>query len=106
MPRGGFKNLPREVLSEYGRKGQKKSAEVKRKKRDIRENLKLLSEMAVKKKGKVYDIAEIKSIEDIKGKNIESAAMIAVALHTRAMKGDVNAIKLWLELTGQNEEAW
>lgn len=105
MPRGGFKNLPREVLSEYGRRGAQKTAEVKRKKRDIRENLKLLSEMPLKD-GKKTDISKMKSIEGLKGKNMSSAEWIAIQLHRKAMQGDVPAIKLWLELTGQSVEEW
>ena len=89
MPRGGFKNLPKEVLSEYGKRGAQKTAEVKRKKRDIRENLRLLSEMPL------YE-----------GKNMTSAEWIAVQLQRKAMMGDVSAIKLWVELTGQNVEEW
>lgn len=105
MPRGGFKNLPREVLSEYGRRGAQKTAEVKRKKRDIRENLKILSEMTLKD-GRKCDISKIKSFEGLKGQNTTSAEWIAIQLQKKAMQGDVSAIKLWLELTGQSVEEW
>lgn len=105
MPRGGFKNLPKETLSEYGRKGQKKSAEVKRKKRDIRENLKLLSEMPVVD-GKIEKLTSKTSVKKALKMNTDSATRIAVALHAKAMTGDIQAIKLWLELTGQNVEEW
>lgn len=106
MARGDFKKLPSETLSEYGKKGAIKSAEVRRAKKEVRENLKILARMAVKKEGKLYNIEDLKSIEDFKGKNIDSNTQIALALHMRAMKGDIQAIKLWLELTGQNAEDW
>lgn len=106
MPRGGFKNLPKEVLSEYGKRGAQKTAEVKRKKRDIRENLRLLSEMPLYEGKKKTDISKLKSIEGVQGKNMTSAEWIAVQLQRKAMMGDVSAIKLWVELTGQNVEEW
>ena len=105
MPRGGFKNLPKETLSEYGKKGARKAAEAKRKKRDIRENLRLLAKLPVGD-GKIENITKKTSIKKALKMNTDSATRIAVALHAKAMQGDVQAIKLWLELTGQNVEDW
>ena len=105
MPRGGFKNLPRETLSEYGKKGAQKAAEVKRKKRDIRENLRLLSEMPVVD-GKIEKLTNKTSVKKALKMNTDSATRIAVALHAKAMQGDIQAMKLWLELTRQDAEEW
>lgn len=105
MGRGSFKNLPKEVLSEYGKKGCVKSAEVRRKKKRMKESLDILLTMPLKR-GKDVEIADIQSFAQLKGKNITVEQAMLIAQIQRALKGDTNAIKFIREASGQGEEEW
>lgn len=105
MARGSFKDLPKEVLSEYGKKGCVKSAEVRREKKRMRESLNILLQMPLKR-GQDVDIEEIKSFAQLKGKNITVEQAMLIAQIQRALKGDTNAIKFLREASGQGEEEW
>lgn len=106
MAKGSFKNLPKEVLSEYGKKGCVKSAEVRREKRRMKESLNILLQMPLKSNGKEYDLEEIKSFASLKGKNITVEQAMLIAQIQKALKGDTNAIKFLREASGQGEEEW
>lgn len=108
MPRGGFKNLPKEVLSEYGKKGAKKTAEVKREKKRLRESLDILLQMPLKARGEEADIDQIKAFAQLKGKNVTVEQAILIAQIQRALKGDSKAFKLLRDTSGQgfNTEDW
>ena len=108
MPRGGFKNLPKEVLSEYGKKGAKKTAEVKREKKRLRESLDILLQMPLKVRGEEADIEQIKAFAQLKGKNVTVEQAILIAQIQRALKGDSKAFKLLRDTSGQgfNTEDW
>lgn len=108
MPRGGFKNLPKEVLSEYGKKGAKKTAEVKREKKRLRESLDILLQMPLKARGEEADIEQIKAFAQLKGKNVTVEQAILIAQIQRALKGDSKAFKLLRDTSGQgfNTEDW
>lgn len=87
--------------SEYGKLGAKKSAEVRRKKRDMRETLEVLLSMKL-------DADNQKRLEDFKGfhditkiDNITVEERIMVNLVKRAMSGNLEAIKLIREQIGQ-----
>lgn len=105
MGRGSFKDLPKEVLSEYGKKGCVKSAEVRRKKKRMKESLDILLTMPLKR-GKDVEISEIQSFAQLKGKNITVEQAMLIAQIQRALKGDTNAIKFIREASGQGEEEW
>lgn len=100
-----FDELPKEVVSEYGKKGCVKSAEVRREKRRMRESLNILLQMPLKR-GQDVDIEEIKSFAQLKGKNITVEQAMLIAQIQRALKGDTNAIKFLREASGQGEEEW
>lgn len=105
MAKGSFKNLPKEVLSEYGKKGCVKSAAVRREKKRMKESLNVLLQMPLKR-GKDVDIDEIQSFAQLKGKNITVEQAMLIAQIQRALKGDTNAIKFIREASGQGEEDW
>lgn len=100
-----FDELPKEVVSEYGKKGCVKSAEVRREKKRMRESLNILLQMPLKR-GQDVDIEEIKSFAQLKGKNITVEQAMLIAQIQRALKGDTNAIKFLREASGQGEEEW
>lgn len=100
-----FDELPKEVVSEYGKKGCVKSAEVRREKRRMKESLNILLQMPLKR-GQDVDIEEIKSFAQLKGKNITVEQAMLIAQIQRALKGDTNAIKFLREASGQGEEEW
>lgn len=87
--------------SEYGKLGAKKSAEVRRKKRDMRETLEVLLSMKLDD-GKQKRLEDFKGFHDItKIDNITVEERIMVNLVKRAMSGDLEAIKLIREQIGQ-----
>lgn len=106
MGKGSFADLPREVLSEYGKKGCVKSAEARRKKRRMRESLEILLQMPLKQGVKEYDVSEIKSFAQLKGKNITVEQALLIAQIQKAMKGDTKAMEFIREASGQGTEDW
>lgn len=68
------------------RTGQEKTTEALRKKKTLRERLLLLAETPV---------------ENSRGEKMASEDVIAVQLRNQAVKGDLKAIRLYAELTGQ-----
>lgn len=68
------------------RTGQEKTTEALRKKKNLRERLLLLAETPV---------------ENSRGEKMASEDVIAVQLRNQAAKGDLKAIRLYAELTGQ-----
>lgn len=68
------------------RTGQEKTTEALRKKKTLRERLLLLAETPV---------------ENSRGEKMASEDVIAVQLRNQAAKGDLKAIRLYAELTGQ-----
>ena len=68
------------------RTGQAKGSETQRKKKTLRERLLLLAETPV---------------ENSRGEKMASEDVIAVQLRNQAAKGDLKAIRLYAELTGQ-----
>ena len=101
-----FDELPREVVSAYGKKGCVKSAEVRREKRRMKESLNILLKMPLKPKGKEYDLEEIKSFAQLKGKNITVEQALLIAQIQKALKGDTKAMEFIRIASGQSEEEW
>lgn len=81
--------------------GGKKSGEVRREKKAIKEMMATLMSMPMKS-GKCTDIESIKNFADIKGKNpsVQLAMLIAVA--QKGLKGDLRAVELMLGMLGEN----
>lgn len=101
-----FDELPKEVVSEYGKKGCVKSAEVRRNKRKMRESLEVLLKMPLKGRGNEIDIEDIKAFAQLKGKNVTVLDAILIAQIQKALKGDTKAIEFIRDASGQNMEDW
>lgn len=88
--------LTHEQAVKKGRKGGKASAKAKAKAKSARELAEMLDGLAVT--GKTKETLEQLGVPDSE-QNQKTARM--VALHKKAMQGDVAAVKLWLEITGE-----
>lgn len=90
----------KEELSEMGRKGGIKSGEVKRQKKQMKETLEILLSMPLNKK-KVYEVEEIQSWGQLKGKNIDVQTAILIKQIQRALAGDLPAAEFVRDTSGQ-----
>ena len=89
-----------EQAVESGRKGGKKSAESKRRKKEMRERLELLLSMPIGN-GKGAELEKIKSYAAIKGKNVTVEDAILIAIMQKALKGDIPAATFIRDTSGQ-----
>ena len=102
MPRGNSKNLiPNEQRTPEerranARKAGKASGEARRAKKTAKELAEMLDTLPVT--GKTKETLEQLGVPDSE-QNQKTARM--VALNKKAMQGDVAAVKLWLEITGE-----
>lgn len=89
-----------EQAAENGRKGGIASGKARRRKRDMKQAAEMILKMQTSS-GKPVSLEDIKSLSELKGKNVtvEEAMLLAVA--SRALKGNLGAIGLFMELTGQ-----
>lgn len=98
-----IQDLTIEERREAGRKGGIKSGEVRRAKRNMRENLDLLLNMTLKK-GQLNDIEEIRSLAELKGLNIDVQTAILLAQVQKALKGSVMSAEFLRDTAGQRPE--
>lgn len=101
-----FDELPKEVVSAYGKKGCVKSAEVRRQKRRMKESLNILLKMPLYKNKKDIDIAEIQAFAQLEGKNITVEQALLIAQIQKALRGDTKAMEFIRIASGQGEEEW
>ena len=88
--------LTREEAVKNARKAGIASGEARRKKKTAKELAEMLDGLAVS--GKTKETLEQLGVPDSE-QNQKTARL--VALHKKAMQGDVAAVKLWLEITGE-----
>lgn len=100
MSKCGFSKLTPEELSELGRKGGKASGVAKRKKKEMRETLEVLLDLNLKN-GRHVDVENVKSLAQLKGKNISVQEAIAIAMLQNAMRGDVRSAEWVRDTSGQ-----
>ena len=87
--------------SEYGKLGAKKSAEVRRRKRDMRETLEVLLSMKLDD-GKRQRLEDFKGFHDItRDDNITVAEKMMVIQVKKALAGDLDAVKFIREQIGE-----
>lgn len=96
----GNANFTHEELSEFGKRGQQARMETLRKRKEMKETLKILMAMSVGK-GKRVDIENIQAFTEIKGKNITVDQAMMVKLVQRALTGDLNAITMVRDTIGE-----
>ena len=89
------------TASEYGKLGAKKSAEVRRRKRDMRETLEVLLSMKLDD-GKRQRLEDFKGFHDItRDDNITVAEKMMVIQVKKALAGDLDAVKFIREQIGE-----
>lgn len=101
MARGEYLNsLPKEELSERGRKAGIESGRVRRERREFKKTVETLLSMPTKG-GKLSDLESIKNFMELKGKNVTVQQAIAIKLIQDALKGDKKAFELVVAMVGE-----
>lgn len=101
--KASFADMTPEQRAEYGRKGGRKSVEVRRRKKEMKEVLNVLLEMPLNG-GKLSMVENIKAFKDLKGKNIDVNTAIMVAQVQKALKGDIQAATFIRDTSGQKPQ--
>lgn len=89
-----------EERAENGRKGGIASGVAKRKKKQMRETLEILLDMPLTRK-KYYDVEDIQSFAQLKGKNVDVETAIMIRQVQRALAGDLASAEFIRDTTGQ-----
>lgn len=89
-----------EQLAEFGRKGGLASGEAKRKKKAMRETLEVLLDMPLNGK-KCYNVEDIQSFAQLKGKNVTVETAIMIKQIQRALAGDLPSAEFIRDTSGQ-----
>lgn len=84
---------------EYQSKGGKKSGEVRRQRKAMKEQMEMLLTLPFKQKKQLKFIKDL-GIED---KNIDNQMALIVAMYGKALKGDVQAFNTIREITEDNK---
>ena len=99
-------NLTREQCSEYGRRGALKANQTKRQKKAMAEELKLILAMPIKRTAKeaaskLLTTDKAKAMADFSKRNTTVQTQILLKLTQMAMSGNIKAMEMILELTGE-----
>ena len=89
-----------EWRKENGRKGGIASGEAKRKKAEMKETLRTLLGMPLNKK-KCYDVEEIETFAQLKGKTVDVETAILIKQIQRALAGDLPSAEFIRDTSGQ-----
>ena len=89
-----------EQRAEFGRRGGIASGEAKRKKKAMREELEILLSMPLNDK-KCYEVDEIQSFAQFKGKNVSVETAILIKQIQRALAGDLPSAEFIRDTSGQ-----
>lgn len=106
MPSGDYSRIKkpdeftREERVENGRKGGIASGVAKRKKKAMRETLEILLSMPLNNR-KCYEVDEIESFAQLKGKNINVETAILIKQVQRALAGDLPSAEFVRDTSGQ-----
>lgn len=106
MPSGDYSRIKkpdeftREERVENGRKGGIASGVAKRKKKAMRETLEILLSMPLNNR-KCYEVDEIESFAQLKGKNINVETAILIKQVQRALGGDLPSAEFVRDTSGQ-----
>ena len=98
--------LTHEQLSEYGRRGNIKSHETKRRKKAMKEELLLILSLPVKRSvgtaaKKLLTVDKAKALADFSSQNTTVQTQILLKLTQMAMSGNIKAMQLIMELSGE-----
>ena len=99
-------NQTREQLSANGRKGIAKTHQIKKAKKAMREELKIILSLPVKKStkdkaNKLLLVDKAKALSDFAAQNTTVQTQILLKLTQMAMSGNLKAMQLIVELTGE-----
>ena len=83
-----------------GKKGGIASGESRRRKKTLKDLMNSVAAMPIQD-GKLTDIDKIKSLASAKGKNITVEEAFVLKLTQKALSGDYKAMRLWVELMGE-----
>lgn len=92
--------LSKEEATKRGRAGGIASARARQERRTLKETLEYLLKMPVDS-GPSYSVTGADSLRDAKLKNAPSGEVIGIALMGKALKGDLRAIEMIQEITGE-----
>ena len=95
-----FDNMDKEEHLKIASKGGVNSGIARRRKKEVQKILEAFLELPLKK-GKLYDVDDVKSFMALKGKNITVNEAIEVTVIQKALKGDLSAINMINELMGE-----
>lgn len=95
-----FDNMDKEEHLKIASKGGVNSGIARRRKKEVKKILEAFLELPLKK-GKLYDVDDVKSFMALKGKNITVNEAIQVTVIQKALKGDLSAINMINELMGE-----
>lgn len=95
-----FDNMDKEEHLKIASKGGVNSGIARRRKKEVQKILEAFLELPLKK-GKLYDVDDVKSFMALKGKNITVNEAIQVTVIQKALKGDLSAINMINELMGE-----
>lgn len=95
-----------EEARRYGSKGGKASARAKAQRKTMAENLDILLRMPLQD-GPSKTLSRVKSLSKshIKEANAPSGELLALSLLQQALKGDMKAMRLIMEVTGEAQQA-
>ena len=95
-----FDNMDKKKHLKIASKGGVNSGIARRRKKEVKKILEAFLELPLKK-GKLYDVDDVKSFMALKGKNITVNEAIQVTVIQKALKGDLSAINMINELMGE-----
>lgn len=95
-----FDNMDKEEHLKIASKGGVNSGIARRRKKEVQKILEAFLELPLKK-GKLYDVDDVKSFMALKGKNITVNEAIQATVIQKALKGDLSAINMINELMGE-----
>lgn len=98
-------SLTKEQLSANGKKGGRRSAEVKKQKKAMKEELLMILSLPVKRSiknaaTKMLTIDKAKALADFSSRNTQVQTQILLKLTQMAMSGNLKAMQLIMELSG------
>ena len=97
-----FANI--EEASKAGKKGGKRSQEVRRRRKSMQEDIKAILSMPLDD-GVLDNLEELKSLKEIKTKNLTAQELMLYQLILKAIKtGNYKAIELIFEMTGDSKQ--
>lgn len=99
-------NLTKEQLSANGKKGAQRSAEIRRQKKAMREEMIMMLSLPVKRSirnaaNKMLTIDKAKALADFSSRNTTVQTQILLKLTQMAMSGNIKAMQLIMELSGE-----